>query len=198
MLRLVITLPIKLYVLFCFLVTLIFSQDFQRDISNYLDVIYEGDRSLKTFLKLIVLNRDVVEVMRMRGARLFVSSKLFGVSLCRIFMSKESIGGGLVLHHPFLTRINCRGIGRDCQIWQMVTIGKSRPSEGLYYTPNIGNRVKISTGAVVVGHIEIGDDVVIGANCVITKDIPSGYTVIGNPAQVIKIGTKKIEPFLLP
>lgn len=197
MLRLVLLFPLKLPVLFSFIITLAFSPDFRRDVRNYINVIYQGDNSIKTYLKLIVLNRDVVEVMRMRGARLFISSNVFGVALCKIFMPKKLIGGGLVLHHPLLTRINCKSIGRDCQIWQMVTIGKSRPSEGLTHTPKIGNRVKISTGAVVVGNIEIGDDVVIGANCVITKDIPSGYTVIGNPPKVIKIGTNKIEPFLL-
>ena len=52
--------------------------------------------------------------------------------------------------------------------------------------PIIGNNVTIYAGAKVFGNITIGDDVVIGANAVVTKDIPSHSMVAGVPAKIIK------------
>lgn len=51
--------------------------------------------------------------------------------------------------------------------------------------PTIGNRCFIGAGAKIIGNIIIGDDVVIGANAVVTKDIPSGSVVGGVPAKII-------------
>lgn len=55
--------------------------------------------------------------------------------------------------------------------------------------PTIGNNVTIYAGAKVFGKITIGDDVVIGANAVVTKDIPSHSMVAGVPAKIIKTRT---------
>ena len=44
-------------------------------------------------------------------------------------------------------------------------------------SPKIGNRVTIYAGAIVIGPITIGDDVVIGANAVVMKDLPASKTV---------------------
>ena len=44
----------------------------------------------------------------------------------------------------------------------------------------------IGAGACVLGKIVIGDNVTIGANAVVTKDIPSDSVVIGNPAVIVK------------
>ena len=44
----------------------------------------------------------------------------------------------------------------------------------------------IFTGAVVLGEIKIGDNVVIGANAVVTKSVPNNCTVAGNPAMIIR------------
>ena len=52
--------------------------------------------------------------------------------------------------------------------------------------PTIGNNVTIFAGAKVFGKITIGDDAVIGANAVVTKDIPSHSMVAGVPAKIIK------------
>ena len=49
----------------------------------------------------------------------------------------------------------------------------------------IGNRVFIGAESVVLPNVIIGDDVIIGANSTITKSIPSGYVVAGNPAKII-------------
>ena len=45
--------------------------------------------------------------------------------------------------------------------------------------PQIGNRVYIGAGAKILGALTIGDDAIIGANAVVTKDVPAGATVVG-------------------
>ena len=52
--------------------------------------------------------------------------------------------------------------------------------------PNIGDEVKLSAGAKVIGDINIGSKVIIGANAVATKDLPSNCVAVGVPAKVIK------------
>ena len=83
-------------------------------------------------------------------------------------------GLGVVLHNRTI-------IGKNCKIYQNVTIG-SRNSIG---PPTIGNNVLIGTGAIILGKITIGDGASIGAGSVVLKDIPPGATVVGNPAKVI-------------
>lgn len=50
----------------------------------------------------------------------------------------------------------------------------------------IGNNVWIGTGAVILPGITIGDDSVIGAGSVVTKDIPAGVVAVGNPCRVLR------------
>ncbi len=92
------------------------------------------------------------------------------------------VGRGLVLIHPSQVMIG-RGveIGEDCLIFHDVTIGTG-PTPGV---PKIGNRVDIYVGARVLGGVTIGDDVMIGANCVVTRDVPSGSVVLAAPCKVM-------------
>lgn len=73
-------------------------------------------------------------------------------------------------------------IGSQCTIYQDVTIGQNR---GLY--PEIGNNVIIYPGAKIVGGVIIGDGAVIGANAVVTTDVPDNAIVGGIPAKIIKM-----------
>ena len=52
--------------------------------------------------------------------------------------------------------------------------------------PTIGDRVWFGTGAVVVGKIKIGSDVIIAPNSLVNFDVPDNSTVIGNPARIIR------------
>ena len=65
-------------------------------------------------------------------------------------------------------------IGVNCLIFQQVTITND---------VTIGYHVDIGAGAKILGPAIIGNDIQIGANAVVTKDIPSGYTVAGVPAK---------------
>lgn len=85
--------------------------------------------------------------------------------------------GGMIL--------GAREIGDDVHIRQNTTIGLAS-REDLNAKPIIGNAVEIGTGAVIVGYIRIGDGAVIGANAVVTKDVPPFTMVGGVPAKVIK------------
>jgi maltose O-acetyltransferase len=50
----------------------------------------------------------------------------------------------------------------------------------------IGSNVWIGGGAIVLPGVSIGDDAIVGAGSVVTRDVPPGTTVVGNPARVSK------------
>lgn len=80
--------------------------------------------------------------------------------------------------------------GDDCRVRNGVTIGLARTTER--GSPVIGDRVDIGCGAKILGAITIGDDVAIGANAVVTKDVPANSIAVGVPA-VIKLRAHKDE-----
>lgn len=92
----------------------------------------------------------------------------------------EDIGKGLLIVHGFSTIINAKSIGNNCTIYQQVTIGYG--SGGL---PVIGSNVKIFAGAIIVGNVHIGDNSIIGAGTVITKNVPEDSICVGSRFRVI-------------
>jgi len=95
------------------------------------------------------------------------------------------LGPGLYLPHQQGVVINAKAvIGNNVYISQNVTIGKSirGKSPGV---PVVGNNVFIGPGAVILGGIRVGDFAAIGANTVVTQDVPSHAVIVGNPAKVI-------------
>lgn len=48
---------------------------------------------------------------------------------------------------------------------------------------HIGRNVWIGGGAIILPGVTVGDDAIIGAGSVVTRDVPSGVTVVGNPAR---------------
>ena len=99
------------------------------------------------------------------------------------FFSKCSdIGEGLILQHGYSTVIFAERMGMNCQVWQNVTIGRNSGNR----CPRIGNNVKVCANSCVIGDIEIGDNVIIGAGCIVTKNVPSNTTVVGNPARIVR------------
>lgn len=71
-------------------------------------------------------------------------------------------------------------IGDYCKIYQNVTLGQKG---GRF--PIVGNHVTIFPGAKIIGEVKIGDYAVIGANAVVTKDVPEGAVAVGVPAHNI-------------
>ncbi len=108
-----------------------------------------------------------------------------------INMNSAKVGKGLVIQHGFSTIVEAHSIGENCQIWHNVTVGTNISHSG--NKAIIGNNVKISAGAIVIGNITIGDNVTIGAGSVVVKDIPANCIVVGNPAIIVKQDGKKVK-----
>ncbi|MEO6629189.1 MAG: hypothetical protein ABIP03_11555 [Aquihabitans sp.] len=63
-----------------------------------------------------------------------------------------------------------------------ITIGLR---DGMPLGPTIGENTRIGTGAKVFGPVTLGPDVQVGANAVVTRDVPAGHTAVGIPARVL-------------
>lgn len=85
--------------------------------------------------------------------------------------------GGIVVHSGV-------EIGDYCNISQGVSIGLGGRGDQMG-CPKIGHRVYIAPGAKVFGKIHIGNDVAIGANAVVLKDVPDRAVVGGIPATIL-------------
>ncbi len=85
--------------------------------------------------------------------------------------------GGIVVHG------DCR-IGRDCNMSHGVTLGQANRGKHAG-VPVIGDRVYLGPGAKIVGAVRVGSDVAVGANAVVTSDVPDGAVVGGVPARII-------------
>lgn len=91
------------------------------------------------------------------------------------------IGENLYCPHPQNIVIGEKVIiGKDCVIYQDVTIGQSKE---MY--PKIGEKVIIYPGAKIFGDINIGDNVIIGANAVVNRSFGANKIIAGIPAKVI-------------
>lgn len=101
------------------------------------------------------------------------------------------IGGGVMFcHFSCIVIAQSVNIGKNVSIHQGVTIG--RIFNGKYSgVPTIGDNVVIFSGAKVLGNIQIGDNAVIGANAVVTKDVPANAVVAGVPAKIISTDSSK-------
>jgi serine O-acetyltransferase len=93
------------------------------------------------------------------------------------------IGGGLLIPHPNGIVIHPNAvIGNNCLIFQQVTIGTNGKSPT---PPTISDHVDIGAGAKVLGNITVGYLAKIGANAVVTKNVPNKATALGIPAIIV-------------
>ena len=107
---------------------------------------------------------------------------LFYPPMDTLYIDALEIGGGLYIQHGFATMIAAKSIGENCWINQQVTIGYNGQGE----PPVIGNNVTITCGAKVLGSIHVGDNVTVGANAVVIRDVPKHCIVGGVPAKILK------------
>ena len=75
-------------------------------------------------------------------------------------------------------------IGDNCTIYHGVTLGGTGKDKYKRH-PDLGNNVIVGCGAKVLGPIKIGDNVKIGANSVVLKEVPEDSTVVGIPGKVV-------------
>jgi len=122
----------------------------------------------------------------------YLTLKIFPPKESLSISSVEDIGPGLFIQHGRSTGARIQKMGNNCWINQHVVIG----FKGTGRPPIFGNNVAIKTGAKIFGPITIGDNVTIGANSVVVKDVPSNCTVVGVPARIVKKNGERVDEIL--
>lgn len=88
-------------------------------------------------------------------------------------------------------------IGEGCTIYHQVTIGSNTlPDSKGQGAPTIGKNVFIGAGAKIIGNVTIGDNARIGANAVVTIDIPANATVVQEAPRIILHDTPRKNVFV--
>lgn len=96
------------------------------------------------------------------------------------------IGRRLVIDHGMGVVIGeTAEVGDDVLIFHGVTLGGKSFAEGKRH-PTVGDRVVIGAGAKLIGPILIGEDAKIGANAVVTKNVPAGATAVGANSRLVQ------------
>ncbi len=114
------------------------------------------------------------------------------------------IGQNLFIDHGFVVIGETAEIGDNVTMYQGSTLGGTNPTSGVggKRHPTIGDGVIISLGAAILGPIAVGANARIGANAVVTKDVPEGATMIGIPARStlveVKPETQDFVPYGTP
>ena len=88
-------------------------------------------------------------------------------------------------------------IGEDVMLYHGVTLGGRSLNQGKRH-PTIGDRVTVGAGAKVLGPVLVGADSAIGANAVVTHDVPANSIATGIPAVVRARTEKQREPGVDP
>ena len=118
----------------------------------------------------------------------------------------------LSIQHSFLTGIFGMNISQSAKISFGARLDKTNPkgihigdesyiasgavifshdfTRALHSDTYIGKRCFIGANAIVMCGVKIGDEVIVGAGAVVTKDVPSNCIVAGNPAKIIRTGIK--------
>jgi putative colanic acid biosynthesis acetyltransferase WcaB len=97
------------------------------------------------------------------------------------------IGKGLIVYHGINLVVNRHTIiGDNCMLRHSITLGNKGIIAPALDCPIIGNNVNIGAHACILGNIHIGDNVIIGAGSIVTKDVPANTVVAGNPARIIR------------
>jgi serine O-acetyltransferase len=107
-----------------------------------------------------------------------------------------TIGPGLYIGHFGGVVVGAVTVGDNCTLSHGVTLGRSARA-GQDARPTLGDRVWIGPGAVVTGGVHLGDDCVVGANTVLTRDLPDRHCALGAPA-VIRPGRGSFEMVVYP
>lgn len=113
----------------------------------------------------------------------FVIAKVLFPPMNTLFLTTKEIGVPIYIQHGFSTVVAGKKMGQYCWVNQQVTVGWTFDDE----PPTIGNGVRISAGAKVLGKITIEDNVIIGANAVVVTNVAEKNIVVGVPSKVIGV-----------
>lgn len=167
---------------------------------------YTGNVNIKEFIYNILFNAGYKYTFFMRLSKYLAYKNIIYMPfylLSRLFLwhytykfgisiyFKTNIGSGFYIGHFGTIVVNPNTIiGKNCNISQGVTIAQANRGKNKGY-PTIGDNVYMGPGAKIIGKVHIGNNVAIGANCVVTKDVPDNSVVVGVPGKVISYNGSK-------
>lgn len=159
---------------------------------------YAGNTSLFIFIKEYMRNpafRYMVahRLVNSKGLQFFLGAVLWTFRNRQyIQIPKETqIGYGFcILHRGPIVINGTATIGDNCTFSQFTTIGSNHRKAA-----TIGNNVYMGPGVSVVENVVIGDNAIIGAGSVVTKDIPSNATAAGNYAKVLHFNNTSLGKY---
>ncbi|WP_415315643.1 serine O-acetyltransferase EpsC [Candidatus Pelagibacter sp. Uisw_137] len=180
--------------------------------NDFLQSIIDRDPAAKSKLSLILTYPGVKAVFFHRIANFFQLAKF---DLVARFISQFSrfltgieihpgakIGKNLFIDHGMGVVIGeTSEIGNNVTIYHMVTLGGIAPSinsndqRNTKRHPTIEDDVVIGSGAQVLGPVTVGRCAKIGANAVITKDVPEKSVMVGIPAKNVGIADSEFKPY---
>ena len=180
--------------------------------NDYLQSIIDRDPAAKSKLSLILTYPGVKAVFFHRIANFFSTAKFYLVAriisqFSRFLTGIEihpnaKIGKNLFIDHGMGVVIGeTSDIGDNVTIYHMVTLGGIAPSinsndqRNMKRHPTIKDKVVIGSGAQVLGPVTIGCCAKIGANAVITKDVPENAVMVGIPAKNVGMADSEFKPY---
>jgi serine O-acetyltransferase len=180
--------------------------------NNFLQSIIDRDPAAKSKLSLILTYPGVKAVFFHRIANFFSVAKFdliariisqFSRFLTGIEIHpRAKIGKNLFIDHGMGVVIGeTSEIGDNVTIYHMVTLGGIAPSinsndqRNIKRHPTIEDEVVIGSGAQVLGPVRVGRCAKIGANAVITKDVPEKAVMVGIPAKNVGLADSEFKPY---
>lgn len=146
------------------------------------------------FIKQLRMTEYYINIHRGGVGKLLMLFHLFGLKYfskkMNLTIYPNTVGPGLQLFHfGDFTHIakGCK-IGKNCTILPGVVFGKK---DGTDIETTVGDNCFFGLGVKILGTVHIGNNVTIGANAVVTKDIPDNVIAGGVPARIIKIKDEK-------
>ena len=180
--------------------------------NNFLQSIIDRDPAAKSKLSLILTYPGVKAVFFHRIANFFHLAKFHLVAriisqLSRFLTGIEihpgaKIGKNLFIDHGMGVVIGeTSEIGNNVTIYHMATLGGIAPSinsndqRQVKRHPTLGDCVVVGSGAQILGPVKIGTHAKIGANAVVTKDVPENAVMVGIPAKNVGTATEEFKPY---
>ena len=179
---------------------------------NFLQSIIDRDPAAKSKLSLILTYPGVKAVFFHRIANFFSVAKFDLIAriisqFSRFLTGIEihpgaKIGKNLFIDHGMGVVIGeTSDIGDNVTIYHMATLGGIAPSinsndqRNIKRHPTIEDEVVIGSGAQVLGPVTVGRCAKIGANAVITKDVPEKAVIVGIPAKNVGLADSEFKPY---
>ena len=179
---------------------------------NFLQSIIDRDPAAKSKLSLILTYPGVKAVFFHRIANFFSVAKFDLIAriisqFSRFLTGIEihpgaKIGKNLFIDHGMGVVIGeTSDIGDNVTIYHMATLGGIAPSinsndqRNVKRHPTIEDYVVIGSGAQVLGPVTVGRCAKIGANAVITKDVPEKAVMVGIPAKNVGLADSEFKPY---